>query len=195
MDNSKRALLIVDVQNDFCEHGSVPSIDGSEIALSITRFIEFNFANYELILATKDWHKSPIGHFSKKPDFLSSWPSHCVSSTDGAELHPNLNRKLIDHELIKGEYSAGMSAFEGVTSLDERLLDLLERREIDLIDICGLSAESNLYSTAIDSLEFGFPTTIFIDMCSGGSEESTFNALEDLESRGVNLDYAFTPPS
>lgn len=194
MDNLKRALLIVDVQNDFCEYGPVPSIGGSQIASSITRFIDFNYSAYELILASKDWHQSPTEHFSKRPDFISNWPSHCVGSTEGAELHSNLNRKMIDHELIKGEYTAGMSAFEAKTSLNEGLIELLERREIDLIDICGLNADSNLYSTAIDALELGFPTTLFIDMCSGYSEESTLHALEDLESRGVNLNYAFSPP-
>lgn len=195
MDNLKRALLIIDVQNDFCENGPIPSIDGSRIASLITQFIELNYSNYELILASKDWHKSPIGHFSKKPDFTSSWPNHCLASTKGAELHPSLNPKMIDHELVKGEYSSGLSAFQAKTSLDETLLDLLDRREIDMVDICGLSAESNLYASAIDSLEYGFPTTVFIDICSGTSEQTILTSLEDLESRGVNLDYAYIPPT
>jgi nicotinamidase/pyrazinamidase len=192
LEYTKRALLVVDVQNDFCEHGAVPSLLGSQLASLISIFAQTNYNKYELLLASKDSHKSPKGHFSSSPDFLYSWPKHCLESSEGEKFHPNLNSSLFDHVITKGINSAGMSAFDGTTQLGESLLELLERREIEVLDICGLNGEANLYNTAIDALEFGFPTTVFIDLSSGSSHAKVLEAFEDLQSRGTNLTYAIS---
>ncbi|NNN19745.1 MAG: isochorismatase family protein [Acidimicrobiaceae bacterium] len=186
----RRALLIVDLQNDFCEGGSLPVNGGAEIARKVNQHIQQSARLYDLIVASKDNHVRPVGHFSRHPDFSSTWPVHCISGTAGSEFHPSLDSSLIDQVVYKGDYQAAYSAFEGATELGESLVNLLERREIEALAICGIATDYCVLHSAISSLEFGFPTTVFINLTAGVSVEGSMEALEELQSRGANLDYA-----
>lgn len=191
MEEVRRALLVVDVQNDFCEGGSLAVDGGTQLAHRITEYVRRNSVRYELIVASKDSHVQPRGHFADRPDFVTSWPVHCVEGTPGSEFHPALDSSYVDQVVLKGRYEAAYSTFEGSTESGESLVRLLERREIDAIDLCGIATDYCVLQSGINSLEYGFPTTVLIDLVAGVSKETSLEALEDLQSRGANLKHAF----
>ena len=191
MEEIRRALLVVDIQNDFCEGGSLAVDGGAQLARRITDYMRRNSSKYELIVASKDSHIQPRGHFANRPDFVTNWPIHCVEGTLGSEFHPAFDSSYVDHVVLKGRYEAAYSSFDGSTDSGESLLDLLERREIDAIDLCGIATDYCVLQSGINSLEYGFPTTVFIDLVAGVSKDTSLEALEDLQSRGANLKHAF----
>jgi nicotinamidase/pyrazinamidase len=114
-----RALIIVDVQNDFCEGGSLPVEGGADLAAAISEFVDAHHGQFDHIVATQDWHVDPGPHFSAEPDFVDSWPRHCVAGTRGAELHPELDTEYIQAYFRKGQYTAAYSGFEGLLAPDD----------------------------------------------------------------------------
>lgn len=114
-----RALIIVDVQNDFCEGGSLAVAGGAELAGAISEYVDAHHGQFDHILATQDWHVDPGGHFSDDPDFVDSWPRHCVAGTRGAELHPDLDPEYIQAYFRKGQFTAAYSGFEGLLAPDD----------------------------------------------------------------------------
>jgi nicotinamidase/pyrazinamidase len=114
-----RALIIVDVQNDFCEGGSLAVEGGADLAAEISEYIDAHHGQFDHILATQDWHIDPGAHFSEDPDFVDSWPRHCVAGTRGAELHPDLDTEYIQAFFRKGQYTAAYSGFEGLLAPDD----------------------------------------------------------------------------
>ena len=108
-----RALIIVDVQNDFCEGGSLAVKGGADVARGISEYIEDQQGRFDFIVATQDWHVDPGSHFSEDPDFVDSWPVHCVAGTPGAELHPELDPEYIDAYFRKGKYEAALEELTG----------------------------------------------------------------------------------
>lgn len=114
-----RALIIVDVQNDFCEGGSLPVAGGADLATAISEYVDARHGQFDHIVATQDWHIRPGAHFSEEPDFVESWPPHCVAGTSGAELHPDLDTEYIQAYFRKGQFSAAYSGFEGVLAPED----------------------------------------------------------------------------
>ncbi|MCB5281828.1 isochorismatase family protein [Arthrobacter sp. AL08] len=114
-----RALIIVDVQNDFCEGGSLAVTGGAELAGAISEYVDAHHGQFDHILATQDWHVDPGEHFSDDPDFVDSWPRHCVAGTRGAELHPDLDPEYIQAYFRKGQFTAAYSGFEGLLAPDD----------------------------------------------------------------------------
>ncbi|MCU1532055.1 MAG: nicotinamidase [Arthrobacter sp.] len=114
-----RALIIVDVQNDFCEGGSLPVPGGADLAATISEYVDAHHGQFDHIVATQDWHIEPGAHFSEEPDFVESWPRHCVAGTRGAELHPDLDPEYIQAYFRKGQFTAAYSGFEGVLAPDD----------------------------------------------------------------------------
>lgn len=194
MERIHRALMVVDVQNDFCEGGSLAVEGGVEVARRITQHMQRNSGIYDLIVASKDHHIRPQGHFARHPDYVTTWPVHCVAGTPGSGFHPALDHSFFDQVVIKGEYDAAYSMFEGKTESGEALIQLLEKREIEVIEICGIATDYCVLQSGISSLDYGFPTTVFIDLVTGVSPERSVDALEELQSRGANLDYALESP-
>ena len=129
--NSHRALLIIDVQNDFCEGGALACQGGAAVASAITEFLRSHKESYRAIIASRDWHTPNDrngGHFpapGEQPDFVTTWPLHCIANTAGANYHPNLDASLIDEHIFKGQGSNGYSIFEGTTDHGESIEDLL----------------------------------------------------------------------
>ncbi len=191
MDNPRRALLVVDVQNDFCEGGSLAVSGGSALAQRITQYMHQSSQGYELILASKDNHVRPHGHFANQPDFLNTWPPHCLAGTRGSEFHPALDFSYFDHIILKGEYQAAYSSFEGSDDAGKSLVDILEKREIDAIDLCGIATDFCVLQSAMNALNLGYPTTVFLDLVAGVSRQASMDALEEMQSRGANIKYAF----
>ncbi|CAN7409473.1 isochorismatase family protein [Arthrobacter sp. LjRoot78] len=114
-----RALIIVDVQNDFCEGGSLAVKGGADVAGAISEYVDAHHGQFDHIVATQDWHIEPGAHFAESPDFIDSWPPHCVAGTRGAELHPDLDTEYIQAFFRKGQFTAAYSGFEGILAPED----------------------------------------------------------------------------
>jgi len=120
-----KALVIVDVQNDFCEGGSLAVAGGAAVAGGLTEHLRRHRADYALVAATRDYHVNPGAHFAAEPDYRDSWPVHCVAGTEGAELHPGLDRSGVDEVFDKGRDTAAYSGFEARSPAGKILGDRL----------------------------------------------------------------------
>ncbi|GAA4756959.1 nicotinamidase [Modestobacter marinus] len=179
-----RALVIVDVQNDFCEGGSLAVDGGTAVARAISAHV--GATEYAHVVATRDHHVDPGGHFSEQPDYLETWPPHCVVGTSGGELHSDLDRRPIEAVFDKGEYAAAYSGFEG--SFDgQSLADWLRAHDVDAIDIAGIATDHCVRATALDGVAAGFVTRVLLDLTAGVSPATTEAALEQLRTAGVEL--------
>ena len=185
-----RALLIVDVQNDFCEGGSLAVAGGAAVASKITDYLKTNAGEYSLIIASRDWHdadSSNEGHFAidgAEPDFVSSWPPHCVSGTAGADYHPNLDQSFIDVHVRKGMGHASYSAFEGFTAEGRALEQVLSDAGVTELDVVGIATDYCVLASALDARKTAIAVTVLTEMCAGISVASTDEALAKLKQAG-----------
>ncbi|AKK06772.1 nicotinamidase-like amidase [Corynebacterium mustelae] len=184
-----RALVIVDVQNDFCPGGSLAVTGGDDVAAAIAAHVTENKAKYHKVVATKDWHIDPGDHFSAEPDFVDSWPPHCVADTSGADFHPGLMpvAEQFDAVVFKGQHSAAYSGFEGATESGEMLADYLHRNDITIIDVCGIATDHCVRATVLDALKSGFEVKVLTDLCVGVGAESSEAALQEMVGSGCQL--------
>ena len=189
----KRALIVVDVQNDFCEGGSLAVAGGAEVAFRIGELLhhrgrpEPDAAGYEVTVATRDHHIDPGDHFSDDPDFEHSWPPHCVVGTDGEAFHPNLDPQRFDAVFLKGEHEAAYSGFEGRSHDGSGLTAWLREREVTHVDVCGLATDHCVRATALDARRDGFETTLLQELCAGVAPDTTERALGEMRAAGVSL--------
>lgn len=186
-----RALIVVDVQNDFCEGGSLAVAGGADVAAAITDLIGATTAGYRHVVATRDHHIDPGDHFSTRPDFVHSWPVHCVAGTEGVGFHPNFAPAVasgsIDAVFDKGAYAAAYSGFEGADENGVRLVDWLRAREVTEVDIVGIATDHCVRATALDAAREGFTTHVLLDLTAGVAEVTTGRALEEMRAAGVLL--------
>lgn len=175
---SREALIIVDVQNDFCPGGSLPVTDGDAVVPVINDLMVFLDVDY--IIATRDWHVNPEGHFSDEPDYKSTWPRHCVVETAGAAYHPGLNIENIDAEFFKGQYTAAYSGFEGTNVRNHSLEWYLHNHGVKTVFICGLATDYCVKATALDAVRAGFSVVVLLDACRGVADQTTCEALDEL---------------
>ncbi|AJE82838.1 MULTISPECIES: isochorismatase family protein [Streptomyces] len=187
----RRALIVVDVQNDFCEGGSLAVAGGADVAAAITELIGQAPAGYRHVVATRDNHIAPGDHFSDRPDFRRSWPAHCVAGTEGVGFHPNFAPAVasggIDAVFDKGAYSAAYSGFEGADENGTPLAEWLRAREITEVDVVGIATDHCVRATALDAAREGFRTQVLLDLTAGVAEESTEQALQEMREAGVEL--------
>ncbi|ALP34295.1 Isochorismatase family protein [Corynebacterium pseudotuberculosis] len=182
-----RALIIVDVQNDFCPGGALETVKGAIQAQSIAEYTASHRGKYDCIAATKDWHIDPGDHFSQTPDFIDSWPVHCIANTEGADFHPLLSNMYFDEVFYKGHYSAAYSGFEGSTASGELLGEWLKNRGIREIDIAGIATDYCVQATALDGLREGFRVTVLSHLCAAVNEDNTHTVLHQLKEHGCVL--------
>ena len=190
-----RALLVVDVQNDFCEGGSLPVSGGAAVASRIGAVLRgWQEAKpgeraYDVVVATRDHHIDPGPHFSDQPDFVESWPAHCVVGTEGEAFHPNLEPRPFDAVFVKGEHAAAYSGFEGSDLERGRsLADWLRDKEVDSVDVCGLATDHCVRATALDARREGLETRVLLNLCAGVASETTQAALAEMAAAGVAVD-------
>lgn len=183
-----RALIIVDVQNDFCEGGSLAVAGGAAVARKITEYLAGPDGGYDYIVATQDYHIDPGSHFSAEPDFVISWPPHCVAATPGADFHPDLDTGRVDAVFRKGERSAAYSGFEGADSDGEPLAGWLRAHGVTVVDVAGIATDYCVRATATDAAAAGFSTRVLLDLTAGVAAETTRAALGELRTAGVTLD-------
>ncbi|HET7173160.1 MAG TPA: nicotinamidase [Nocardioidaceae bacterium] len=188
-----RALVVVDVQNDFCEGGSLPVLGGADVAFRISQLLHrwqdapADEREYTVVVATRDHHVDPGAHFSANPDFVRSWPPHCVVGTEGAAFHPNLDPQPFAAVFLKGEHAAAYSGFEGRAEDGRGLAEWLQAHDVTDTDICGLATDYCVRQTALDAAGLGFRTRLLTDLCAGVAPETTEQALAEMRSAGVTL--------
>lgn len=151
-----KALLIVDVQNDFCEGGSMGVSGGGGVAAAVSRFLAEHRGDYAHVAATCDHHIDPGEHFSEQPDFVVSWPRHCVAGTTGAEFHPDFDTAQVEEVFRKGQYSSGYSGFEGTNEQGQELKQWLRDRDVTDVDVVGIATDYCVRATALDASAAGF---------------------------------------
>ncbi|GGQ89240.1 isochorismatase family protein [Streptomyces althioticus] len=187
----RRALIVVDVQNDFCEGGSLAVAGGADVAAAVTELIGQAPAGYRHVVATRDHHVDPGEHFSDHPDFRRSWPAHCVAGTEGVGFHPNFAPAVtsgsVDAVFDKGAYAAAYSGFEGADENGTPLAEWLREREVDEVDVVGIATDHCVRATALDAVRAGFRTQVLLDLTAGVSRETTERALEEMREAGVEL--------
>jgi len=181
-----RALIIVDVQNDFCEGGSLAVAGGAAVARAVSERLAGEH-EYAHVVATKDFHVDPGGHFSDHPDYSDSWPRHCVAGTPGAEFHPDLDTALVEAVFFKGAHAAAYSGFEGFDDSGTPLADWLRDHGVDEVDVVGIATDYCVHATAADAARTGFGTRVLLDLTAGVAPESTAKAISDLREAGVDL--------
>jgi nicotinamidase/pyrazinamidase len=179
-----RALIIVDVQNDFCEGGSLPVTGGAAVAGAISAALRDGAWHH--VVATRDHHVDPGAHFHEQPDFVNSWPAHCVVGTPGSEFHPDLATDRIEAVFYKGEHAAAYSGFEG-HSAGVGLADWLRERGVTDVDVVGIATDHCVRATALDAVAAGFGTTVLLDLTAGVARQTTDAALAQLREAGVAL--------
>ena len=187
----RRALIVVDVQNDFCEGGSLAVAGGADVAAAITELIGQAPAGYRHVVATRDHHIAPGGHFADNPDYVHSWPAHCVAGTEGVGFHPNFAPAVasgaVDAVFSKGDYAAAYSGFEGADENGVGLGDWLRDRQIDEVDVVGIATDHCVRATALDSAREGFDTRVLTALCAGVAPDTTAAAITEMSGAGVEI--------
>ncbi|MET0451551.1 MAG: isochorismatase family protein [Mycobacterium sp.] len=184
-----RALIVVDVQKDFCEGGSLAVHGGAAVAAGLTELLAdpTRRAAYDHVVATKDYHVDPGSHFSDDPDYRDSWPRHCVVDTPGVDFHPAFDPAAVEAVFTKGEYTAAYSGFEGSDESGTTLADWLRARDVDAVDVVGIATDYCVKATAADAATAGFTTRVLLDLTAGVSETTTTEAVESLRAAGVAI--------
>ncbi|MEV0778275.1 isochorismatase family protein [Streptomyces sp. NPDC050433] len=187
-----RALIVVDVQKDFCEGGSVPVKGGADRAAAIADLVRASAGGtYTRIVATRDHHYDPGDHFSDRPDYQNSFPVHCVAGSEGSEFHPDFAStaasEAVDEVFFKGAHSASKSGFEGATEDGTPLADWLRTRNITDVDVVGIATDHCVKATALDAVAAGFAAHVLLDYTAGVAPDTTTQALTEMRQAGVAL--------
>lgn len=182
-----KALIVVDVQNDFCEGGSLAVAGGAALAGEISRFVAEHAGDYDHVVATRDYHIDPGEHFSDRPDYVTSWPLHCVAGTAGASFHPELDVAGIQAVFSKGQYSHGYSGFEGTDADGRPLAKWLRGHGVAEVALVGIATDHCVHASAADAMRAGFSTTVLLDLTAGVAQSTVDKTLAELRDAGVTL--------
>ena len=182
-----RALIIVDVQNDFCEGGSLAVAGGAAVARGISDLLARADHGYDHVVATKDYHIDPGSHFADQPDYRTSWPAHCVAGSAGSEFRAELDTAQIEATFRKGAHAAAYSGFEGADDDGTPLAAWLRARDVDEVDVVGIATDYCVRSTAADAVANGFGTRVLLGLTAGVAPGSTSEAIESLRGTGVDV--------
>jgi nicotinamidase/pyrazinamidase len=182
-----RALIIVDVQNDFCEGGSLAVAGGTAVARAVSSLLARGDHGYGYVVATKDYHIDPGSHFADEPDYAHSWPRHCVAGSPGAEFHPDLATEPIEAVFRKGAHAAAYSGFEGMDDAGTPLADWLHAHDVDRVDVVGIATDYCVRATAADAALNGFSARVLLGLTAGVAPGTTAEAITALRDSGVDV--------
>jgi len=188
-----KALFVIDVQNDFCEGGALACQGGAQVAANITTYLKSSKSDYDFVIASRDWHTPNSlngGHFptqGNEPDFVNTWPLHCIAGESGAEYHPNLDASLIDIHIKKGQGQHGYSIFEGITDSGEKLQELIQRLGITEVDVVGIATDYCVRASALDANNSDLQVRVITSLTAGVSAASTEAAIDELVDAGVRV--------
>jgi nicotinamidase/pyrazinamidase len=190
-------MLAVDLQADFVQGGNLPVPNGMPVAAMIARHMRHFKTEYQFVVASRDYHEDPPDHFSATPDFINTWPPHCIIGSPGAAFVPpiaNLVReKIIQCVVSKGRHSGAYSAFDALDSRGHALLDVLKEERIDHIDVCGISTEYGVRLTALDARKNAFQVRVLVNLCASLNEATGLQALEEMKAAGCQVQAATAP--
>jgi nicotinamidase/pyrazinamidase len=181
-----RALIVADPQRDFCEGGSLGVTGGAAAVRRIDSLLKSDHG-YAYLIATRDHHIDPGSHFAVEPDFVDSWPPHCVVGTPGSEFHDNLTFRDFSAVFYKGQYAPAYSAFQGITADGEKLSTWLRERGVDQVDICGIATDYCIRATALDAVSEGFETTVLIDLTAAVAPTRVPEISAELAAAGAAI--------
>ena len=182
-----KALFIIDVQNDFTEGGALGVEGGAAVAEDITEYLQDFAGDYDYIFASRDWHDEDNdngGHFSEEPDYVDTWPVHCVAGSEGAEYHPDLDISRVSFHIRKGQGEPAYSIFEGETEDGRSVVELLEDFDITEVDVVGIATDHCVRASALDAIDEGLEVTVLTDLIAGVAEASSDAALEEIAEAG-----------
>ena len=182
-----RALIVADPQRDFCEGGSLGVTGGAAAVSRIDALLKSDHG-YAYLIATRDHHIDPGSHFADEPDFVDSWPPHCVVGSPGSEFHDNLTFRDFSAVFYKGQYAPAYSAFEGVTADGEKLSTWLRERGVDQVDVCGIATDYCVRATALDSVRQGLETTVLLDLTAAVAPNRVPEITAELAAAGVAIE-------
>lgn len=193
---NKKALIIVDVQRDFCEGGALAVPGGHEVANRIYKYVVEHGNEYDEFVFTKDWHE-PLpsdngGHFGFPPDFVNSWPVHCVMNSPMSDFEYGAKKAFLrlydagritrENLFFKGTGRPDYSGFQGANEKGVSLDDFLRGRDVDAVDVVGLAGDYCVRETAIDSSVKGYYTVVLPDLTASiGGDEATLKTLQLVE--------------
>jgi len=193
----RNALLVVDVQVDFVEGGSLGVKGGLAVAAMIARHVRHFKHVYQFVVASRDYHESAPEHISDHPDFINTWPPHCMVGTPGAAFVPTIQNlvreKYIQVVVLKGRNAAAYSAFDGVDTRGHKLLDVLKEQRIDHIDVCGIATDYCVRASALDARKNQFQVRVLVNLCAAVNEATGVQALEEMKAAGCQLQAATAP--
>ena len=187
----RRALLIIDVQNDFTEGGALGVDGGAAVAGRITQYLKAHEDEYDVVFASRDWHDDGHdngGHFADEPDFVDTWPPHCVAGTPGAQYHPALDVNRVDVHVLKGQGIPAYSIFEGRTHDGRDFPEVLGSHGVSEIDVVGIATDYCVLASALDAHESGRRVRVLTDLVAGVAPDSSAAALERLAAAGVTVE-------
>lgn len=189
---NERALILVDIQNDFTEGGSLAVSGGAQVARDTAAYVERSHDAYAAIVATADWHHDPGDHWAaagEEPNYVTTWPVHCAAGTEGASFHPEVTPALgrVDEVFRKGAHTAAYSGFEGTAPDGTSLADWLRARGVTEVDVCGIATDHCVRATALDANREGFATTVLLNLVAGVAPETTAAALDEMADAGVSI--------
>jgi len=186
-----RALFIIDVQNDFTEGGALGVEGGAAVAAGVTALLAENPGRYDHVFASRDWHDGDNdngGHFAHgTPDFVDTWPSHCVAGTNGAEYHAALDTSSVDVHVQKGQGKPAYSIFEGTTGTGATVPETLDALGVTEIDVVGIATDYCVRASALDAVTAGRHVRVLTNLVAGVAADSSAAALVELEAAGVEV--------
>lgn len=185
-----RALFIIDVQNDFTEGGSLGVAGGAAVAAGISRLLRRHPNRYDHVFASRDWHDADNdngGHISEHPDYVATWPPHCIAGTPGAEYHPDLDTSAVDVHVEKGQGRPAYSIFEGTTGDGETVADALDRLGVTDVDVAGIATDYCVRASALDAVAAGRTVRVLADLAAGVAADTSAAALVELEAAGADI--------
>jgi nicotinamidase/pyrazinamidase len=189
------ALFIIDVQNDFTEGGALGVDGGAAVAAGISRYLDEHPGAYDVVLASRDWHDGANdngGHFATDgaPDFVQTWPAHCVAGTPGAEYHPDLDTDAVHVHIRKGQGKPAYSIYEGETPEGVPLPEVLAERGVTDVDVVGIATDYCVRASALDARHDGKRVRVLTDLVAGVAAESSTAALAELEAEGIEVTHS-----
>lgn len=185
-----RALFVIDVQNDFTEGGALGVDGGSAVAQGVTKLLGGHPDRYDVVIASRDWHDGVGdngGHFHESPDYVDTWPEHCVAGTAGADYHPALDATAIDIHVRKGQGKPAYSIFEGITDEGESVTEVLDRLGVTDIDVVGIATDYCVLASALDARATKRRVRVLTELVAGVAPVSSATALDTMKSAGITL--------
>ncbi|MDG2496798.1 MAG: isochorismatase family protein [Aquiluna sp.] len=188
-----RAILVIDVQVDFCEGGALACSGGAATASRISEHLKKHASDYDFVIASRDWHTahdSNGGHFpdpDDQPDYVNNWPLHCIAGESGSEYHPNLDQSLIGIHIKKGQGAPGYSIFEGTADSGQTFQELISEFEITQVDVVGIATDYCVRASALDAKRIGLDVRVITGLTAGVAQESIENSIDQMIDAGIEV--------